>query len=623
MRTIGGRTLRPPVGTFVALFVVGATILAACAPPAAPDLAGWHVLYTRPGWSGGAALDLRVVGDVSLARHVAARAGREGAEALLAEVRHLLAGDLALANLESPLAEGYAGAREGPYRLVAPPALAAALTSAGLDAVGLANNHGLDGGPAGLADTAAALGAAGIAPVGAGPGEAAALAPAVLEAAGLRVAVLAFNDVLDPADPAPALAPADDESWPSPDFAGCPAPGAACPYGRAWLSARALDAVAAARAEADVVVVMVHWGREYAAEPSARQRAWAARLVAAGADLVLGAHPHVLQPAGPLEAGGRSGFVAFSLGNFLFDAPADPALSGGAALRVLLDREGVALVAAAPVATAGGRPRPLALDGEAGRAGLATLGAPAIVEAPTAAPAADLTPRPPLPSGEDGPHGDTGEAPPAPAPATLTAWRWDGAQGLPVAAPAGLALPAPPARVAADLRGDGVPLWAELNPAGVVTVRDGAGPDAPVVWTNERPAWRFTRVIAGDPNDDGRAELLMLLWQPDEDGRPRSQPYLLGWRGGQFRVIWGGSATATPVQDLAWADLGRDGRGDLVVLEGGAAPGDPGEHVSLWRWHGWGFQLEWRSPPGRWSAVGLLDLDGDGEPEIVAAPAGP
>ncbi|NTU82697.1 MAG: hypothetical protein HGA45_25565, partial [Chloroflexales bacterium] len=173
--------------------------------------------------------------------------------------------------------------------------------------------------------------------------------------------------------------------------------------------------------------------------------------------------------------------------------------------------------------------------------------------------------------------------------------------------------------VAADLRGDGAPLWAELDAAGVVTVRDGAAPDAPMVWSNERPGWRFTRIVAGDPNDDGRVELLMLLWQPDEAGHLRaSQPYLLGWRGGRYRIIWGGSATGAPIQDVALADLDADGRGELVVLEGGEGPGDPGDHVSVWRWHGWGFELAWRSPLGRWGAVGLLDVDGDGAAEIVA-----
>ncbi|MCS6880862.1 MAG: CapA family protein [Oscillochloridaceae bacterium] len=577
-----------------------AALAGACAarPAALPDLRGWQTLYIRPGWTGGATLDLRAVGDVMLARGVARTVERQGAAALLADSRSLLAGDLTLGNLESPLTTASAPARPGPYRLLAAPAHVAALRSAGFDLLGLANNHALDAGPEGLAETLATLREAGMAAAGAGQSEAAALAPVMLKARGLRVAVLAFNDVRDPADERGGLAPADDRAWPNPDFAGC-APGAEpCPHGRAWLSARALKAVAAARADADAVVALVHWGMEYAAEPGVRQRAWAARLVAAGADLVLGAHSHVLQPVETLARGERAGIVAYSLGDFLFDGPANPALSSGAVLRALLDDKGVALLAVAPVATAGGRPYPLAPESAAWRAALEALGgsAPSPAETP-AMPAPVQTPA---------------------QPGATSVWRWDGASGQPVTIAAALA--PHPVLVPADLRGDGEPLWAELDAAGVVTLRDGPGADAPVVWRNERPAWRITRVLAGDPNDDGRAELLLLLWQPDEAGRLRSQPYLLGWRGGRFRIIWGGSAPATPVQDLAWADLDGDGRGELVALEGGAAPGDAGEHVSVWRWHGWGFQLEWRSAAGRWRRVGLEDLDGDRRFEILAAP---
>jgi hypothetical protein len=127
-----------------------------------------------------------------------------------------------------------------------------------------------------------------------------------------------------------------------------------------------------------------------------------------------------------------------------------------------------------------------------------------------------------------------------------------------------------------------------------------------------------TRIDAGDPNNDGRQEFLLLLWQPDPHGVLRSHPFLVGWRGGRYKVVWGGGASAVPIQDAAVGDVDGDGRQELVVLEGGRVPGDIAETVAIWRWYGWGFQREWRSAQGRWSNLALQDVTGDGQPEIVA-----
>jgi poly-gamma-glutamate synthesis protein (capsule biosynthesis protein) len=90
--------------------------------------------------------------------------------------------------------------------------------------------------------------------------------------------------------------------------------------GTAPLSAQSLATVtvdiARARQVADVVIVLPHWGVEYAAEPSADQRAWGVAMVAAGADLVIGNHPHLVQP---VETLAPRGLVAYALGNFVFD----------------------------------------------------------------------------------------------------------------------------------------------------------------------------------------------------------------------------------------------------------------------------------------------------------------
>jgi poly-gamma-glutamate synthesis protein (capsule biosynthesis protein) len=80
-------------------------------------------------------------------------------------------------------------------------------------------------------------------------------------------------------------------------------------------TARLLPAVRAARAKADRVVVLLHWGREYSPIPTEQQRQLAGAIVEAGANLVVGSHPHVLQT---VERVGK-GIVFYSVGNFVFD----------------------------------------------------------------------------------------------------------------------------------------------------------------------------------------------------------------------------------------------------------------------------------------------------------------
>ncbi len=543
---------------------VGQPPVTAAPSPTSLVVAGqWHPLYTRPGWQGGAALDLRAVGDIMLGRFVARSAEQRGYAYPFAQVQPLLDGDLTLGNLESPLTDRDAPLRPGPYRLPAPTAFAAPLRMAGFDALALANNHALDLGVSGLQDAVQALTRNQILPLGVGPDGATAHAPVITTTGGLRVALLAFNDIADPED----------------------RPDEAADWGRAWLDTAALAAVRQAREQADLVLILVHWGHEYMPQPSARQHAWARKLVGAGADLVIGAHPHLLQSTEMLQVDGHTGFVAYSLGNFIFDQGDRPETSTGAVLRVLLNADGVDRVEVAPVAIVGGQPQPLPLHSTPAQAALTALnGKPA--------------------AGDERLD-------------SLQAWEWDGTTAYPVEVPPDMPLPVRPQQLQADLRGDGQPLRVTLDSAGIVEVRDGAAADAPLVWRNEEANWRVTRMAVGDPNDDGRIELLLLLWKPDAAGVLRSHPFLLGWRGGRYRIIWGGSATAVPMQDLAVGDLDGDGWHELVVLEGGRAPGDPAEAVSIWRWFGWGFQQEWRAA-GTWSELALVDVTGDGMPEIIA-----
>ncbi len=154
--------------------------------------AGWHLLYSRPGFTGAATVDLRVVGDIMLARGVEPLIRRQPPGWLFGATAGLLRGDIVAGNLESPFATARRPdrLRPGPYRLAADPALADRL--APFTALSLANNHALDAGVEGLADAERVLRAAGIAPLGIRGGSCLA-DPAATPAAGDQAHLLAYK----------------------------------------------------------------------------------------------------------------------------------------------------------------------------------------------------------------------------------------------------------------------------------------------------------------------------------------------------------------------------------------------------------------------------------------------
>jgi poly-gamma-glutamate synthesis protein (capsule biosynthesis protein) len=268
------------------------------------------------------------------------------------------------------------------------------------------------------------------------------------------------------------------------------------------------------------------------------------------------------------------GCVAYSLGNFVFDQ-AQGETDQGLVLRAFLDREGLRAVQALPV-WAGLRPRlmrPREADALLARVRPPSRRVGVVCDGATCQRIHTQVQNPPARSG----------------------LFWGGR---------------------ADLTGDGVP--EHVRRVGEQVVVHGDGTE---VWRSP-PDWRVVDVALGDPNDDGRGELLLALWKtgldgletpsPEREGVPRSHPFIIGYRGGVYRTLWGGSAVEMPILEVELGDVTGDGTQELIVLE---VDDRLGRTVSVWRWHGWGFSLMWRSEPGPYRDLALSE---DGSISVTA-----
>jgi poly-gamma-glutamate capsule biosynthesis protein CapA/YwtB (metallophosphatase superfamily) len=247
------------------------------------------------------------------------------------------ANNVNVVNLET--AVGSRGtAQDKQFTFHSPPSLLTAIRNSGVQVVNLANNHTLDFGAEGLLETIDNVHAAGLQVIGAGQDAAHAYAPVIVSTPGGTVAIIGLSQVV------PA-------GW----AAGAGRPGVASAYD---LSA-STNAVRSARSMADHVVVMIHWGVEQTACPTGLQVSTGAKLLDAGADAVVGGHPHELQ--GVTLRNGR--LVGYSMGNFVWYANTPPNDQTGL-LSVSLDAGGVAGYELTP-ARVDDNGRPVPLSGQA------------------------------------------------------------------------------------------------------------------------------------------------------------------------------------------------------------------------------------------------------------------
>ncbi len=239
---------------------------------------------------------LAFAGDLHFELHLAALLDHpRGALGPISQV--LSRADLAMVNLETTLTtRGTPEPKQ--YRFRAGPGALDVLEKAGVDVVTMGNNHAVDYGAVGLEDTLDAIRRSDLPVVGIGRDADRAYAPYRVDVRGTDIAFFGVN----------ARRERTSSAW----RAGPETPGIAVSSG--GVSPRMIKEVRRASERDDVVVVFLHWGVELETCPTPRQEQLAAALAAAGADVVVGSHTHVLQGSGWL---GQT-YVNYGLGNFVW-----------------------------------------------------------------------------------------------------------------------------------------------------------------------------------------------------------------------------------------------------------------------------------------------------------------
>jgi len=219
--------------------------------------------------------------------------------------------DLIFGNLESVISDK--GTNVGSiYSFRANPKTINGLTYAGFNIVSVANNHAFDYTRKALEDSLIRLKQAKISYVGAGFGAQEAHSVVIKQINQTKIGFLAYNGL-------------GSRNWQATKDSS----------GIAWLDENIASDIKQAKAQTDILIVSMHFGDEYAKRPNGTQTYFAQLAIDSGADLVIGHHPHVIQPVEKY----KNKYIAYSLGNFVFDQPFSKETMKGLLLKVLIQNK--------------------------------------------------------------------------------------------------------------------------------------------------------------------------------------------------------------------------------------------------------------------------------------------
>jgi len=473
---------------------------------------------------------------------------------------YLKSADLVFGNLETSITQG---PEISDFEMIfrSNPGTEQALKQAGFSILSLANNHTPNFEEKGLKDTFNFLKNAGIKYVGAGQNEQEAYRPVYIEYKGIKFAFLAYND----SDVVPVYYEASTNR-----------------AGTAFMRIdKMIEAIKDAKQKADFAIISMHAGIEYARKPNNSQINFAHAAIDAGADLVIGHHPHVVQT---LEKY-KGKYIFYSLGNFVFDQPQSEETKEGLAIKIYFAKNGINKISLLPVVMENLAQPEMANKSRADKI-LQRL---------------DFSL----------------------ANQSVYSWSNDdnnfkkrtrGAIYSDISKNGGIITK----QERADLDNDSVFENYDLENGRLTITKNEK-----MIWQSPNNWWIDDFALA-DSNNDGIVDINLSLWKSgnfgtskpfwvkENDMSVKNHFFVLDFVGGKVREVWGSSNLVEPNCEFKIADVDNDGKKDLVVIEGDYSqkPKCDGNYVAVWKWNDWGFSNEWRSEKGNFANLEIEKIDG-------------
>jgi poly-gamma-glutamate synthesis protein (capsule biosynthesis protein) len=304
----------------------------------------------------------------------------------------------------------------------------------------------------------------------------------------------------------------------------------------------------------------MHAGNEYTDKPNDSQISFAHKAIDAGAELVIGSHPHVVQPVEKY----KGKYIFYSLGNFVFDQMQSRDTKRGLAVKIIFNKEGVAKVSFYPVLIQDFS-QPEFLEGSEATQVLSRLDYPL---------------------------------------AENVGFEWD--------------------KTAHQFNkvGRSVIYNKKLSQSNVAKTEEEYVLEngllkivqgTKIIWRSSSEWWIDDFVLA-DSNNDGITDINLSVWKSGDYGSSKpfwvkendmsikNHFFVFDFAGGVMKPIWQSSNLDVPNCAFKITDVDDDGKNDLVVIEGDYSqkPICTGNHVAVWKWNDWGFSNEWRSENGKY-----------------------